>query len=324
MRNFRITMQQARLAASIAAVGFCGLAQAQSNVTVYGNLDVAINKESGSTTKLGRGYNNWLGFKGQEDLGDGLATTFNLQTRFLPNTGALERASTFLQGESTVGLKSASAGSVRFGRALTPLWNSIWAYEPWYNSGFNGSLASYQTGSYTSDGVTDAALGYANFSRLSNGIFYDSPSMSGFRVAAAGQLQKTDPAASSRNIGATLNYSNGPVNAMLSYEHNQNSDHIYAIAASYGFGDLTLMGSYARTSLTGGVSERVAVLAATYAVGSDTIRAGYGRNSEGNSHKTSVGYVHPLSKRTNLYADLYQEKTTENTTGYAVGMNHTF
>lgn len=322
MRKIHIT--RAAFAASIVAVGFCGLAQAQSNVTMYGNIDVAINKETGTALQLGRGYNNWLGFKGQEDLGDGLATTFNLQTRFMPDTGAQERASTFWQGETTVGLKSANAGSLRFGRALTPLWNSIWAFEPWYNSGFNGSLASYQTGSYTSDGVTDAAIGYANFSRISNGVFYDSPTMSGFRFALAGQVERTSPTAPKRNIGTALNYSNGPLNAMFSWERNQNDDKIYAIGASYGFGSLTLMGSYARTTFVGSAAERVAVLAATYALGSNTIRAGYGKNNESGSHKTSLGYVHALSKRTNLYADLYQERTTQDTTGYAIGMNHTF
>lgn len=321
MRKSYVT--QVGFAVSIIAAGFCGLAQAQSNVTLYGNLDVAINKETRGAVQLGRGYNNWLGFKGQEDLGGGLSTTFNLQTRFMPDTGAQERASTFWQGETTVGLKSGNFGSVRFGRALTPLWNSIWAYEPWYNSGFNGSLASYQTGSYTSDGVTDAALGFANFSRISNGIFYDSANISGFRFAVAGQVEKTSPAAGSRNIGAALNYSNGPLNAMLSYERNQNNDKIYAVGASYGFGNLTLMGSFARTTLVGNPSERVAVLAATYALGSDSIRAGYGRNNQSDAHKTSIGYVHPLSKRTSVYADLYREKTTQNTTGYAVGMNHT-
>lgn len=322
--KFCTKLQQAGFLASAIAVGFCGLAHAQSNVTVYGNLDVAINKETGAAAQLGRGYNNWLGFKGQEDLGGGLSTIFTLQTRFLPDTGAQERASTFWQGETTVGLKSANYGSVRLGRALTPLWNSIWAFEPWYNSGFNGSLASYQTGSYTSDGVTDAALGFANFSRISNGIFYDSADISGFKFAVAGQVDKTSPTASSRNIGTALTYGNGPLNAMFSYERNQNSDNIYAAAASYGFGNLTLMGSYARTNLEGGVAERVAVIAATYALGADTVRAGYGRNNESGNHKVSFGYVHPLSKRTNLYADLYQEKTALKTTGYALGMNHTF
>ncbi|WP_230411490.1 porin [Collimonas humicola] len=304
-------------------------AQAQTSVTMYGNLDVAIGKESGGAVVMGRGYNNWLGFKGQEDLGDGLAAIFNLQTRFIPGTGAQERPTTFFQGESTVGLKS-SAGSLRIGRAVTPLWNNIWLFEPWYNSGFNGSLASYQTGSYSSDGISDAALGYANFARISNGVFYDSPDFSGFRFAVAGEVER-NPLAKTRNLGISLNYGKGAAGAMVSYERNDNNDNIYFLGGSYGFGGLVIMGSYARTKLVGvnaaaagRSSERLTVLAATYAVGADTIKAGYGRNQDSGSHKVSVGYSHPLSKRTTLYSDLYREKIKANVTGYAVGMSHTF
>lgn len=305
-------------------------AQAQTSVTMYGNLDVSIGKESGGAIIMGRGYNNWLGFKGQEDLGDGLAAIFNLQTRFIPSTGAQERPTTFFQGESTVGLKSGSTGSLRIGRAVTPLWNNIWLFEPWYNSGFNGSLASYQTGSYSSDGISDVALGYANFARISNGVFYDSPDFSGFRFAAAGEVER-NPLAKTRNLGISLNYGKGPVGAMASYERNGNSDNIYFLGGSYDFSGLVLMGSYAHTKLVGvnaaaagRSSERLMVLAATYAVGTDSIKAGYGRNQDSGNHKVSLGYSHPLSKRTILYSDLYREKTKADTTGYAVGMSHTF
>lgn len=304
------------------AAAFCGLAHAQSNVTIYGNIDIGIRRESGTGATLGRGYNNWLGIKGAEDLGGGLAATFHLQTRFIPETGAQERASTFWQGESTVGLTSASVGSVRLGRALTPLWDSIWAFEPWSNSGFNGSLAAYQTGSYSSDGVSDVALGFANLSRIANGIFYDSPDIAGTRLSIAGQVGK-DAAARTRNLGAALNFDRGPMKALLSYERNQNGEHIYFLGASYAWGGLTLMGSYARTDLTT-MTERLAVIAATYALGADTVRAGYGRHGENGNHKLSLGYVHPLSKRTNLYADLYHERATRTMTGFAAGVNHSF
>lgn len=305
-------------------------AQAQTSVTMYGNLDVAINKESDAAVKMGRGYNNWIGFKGQEDLGDGLSAIFNLQTRFIPSTGAQERPTTFLQGESTVGLKSAKVGSLRIGRAVTPLWNNIWLFEPWYNSGFNGSLASYQTGSFSSDGVNDVALGYANFARISNGVFYDSPDFSGFRFAIAGEVER-NPLAKTRNIGISLNYGKGPVGAMASYERNDNNDNIYFLGGSYDFSGLVIMGSYAHTKLVGinaaaagRSSERLMVLAATYALGTDTVKAGYGRNQDSGNHKVSLGYSHPLSKRTALYTDLYREKTKANTTGYAAGISHTF
>lgn len=301
-------------------------AHAQSNVTIYGNLDVAINKESNAAVKMDRGYNNWVGFKGQEDLGGGMSTLFNLQTRFKIDTGEQERPQTFWQGESTVGLKSNTLGTVRMGRAVTPLWNNIWLFEPWYNSGFNGSLATYQTGSFSSDGVTDVALGYANFARISNGLFYDSPDFDGWRFAVAGEVEKNaNPAAKARNTGISVNYAKGPVGAMVSYERNARTDDIYFVGGSYAFGNLNLMGSYARTKLIAQEQERLAVLAATYAVGIDTIKTGYGRNLVNSNNKVSVGYNHPLSKRTNLYADLYREKTvTSKITGYAIGMNHTF
>lgn len=313
------------IAGAALCAGLAHNAHAQTNVTVYGNLDVALNKESGAAAKMDRGYNNWIGFKGLEDLGDGLAAIFNLQTRFKIDTGEQERPQTFWQGESIIGLKSNALGTVRLGRAVTPLWNNIWLFEPWYNSGFNASLATYQTGSFSSDGVSDVALGYANFARISNGLFYDSPDFNGWRFAVAGEVEKNaNPAAKARNTGMSVNYAKGPLGAMVSYERNAKTDDIYFLGGSYAIGNLTVMGSYARTKIIGQGTERLAVLAGTYAVGIDTIKTGYGRNLDNSNNKVSLGYNHPLSKRTNLYADLYREKTKSNVIGYAIGMNHTF
>lgn len=69
--------------------------------------------------------------------------------------------------------------------------------------------------------------------------------------------------------------------------------------------------------------ERNWILAATYAFGIHTLHAGYGRTQEGGNHKVSLGYVHPLSKRTKLYADIYREKAVDHKTGFAAGTNHT-
>src|SRR5690606_25086562 len=133
---------------------------AQSSVVMYGYLDLGLVKRSGDSPGIERGYNNWLGFHGKEALGNGLHAIFRLETRFNPDTGETERPRTFWQGESTVGLHSDRYGTLRLGRALTPLWDAAWQYEPWVNSGFNASLAAYQTGSYGSDGIHDVALGY--------------------------------------------------------------------------------------------------------------------------------------------------------------------
>lgn len=316
-------IRHASILSALLAAGFSAPAVAQSNVAIYGNLDLGIVKESGSATRMDRGYNNWIGFKGQEDLGGGLSAIFNLQTRFNPDTGQQERPHIFWQGESTVGLKSGSIGTIRLGRALSPLWHNVWAFEPWQNSGFNASLSAYQTGSYSSDGVNDAALGFANFSRISNGVFYTSPDLAGLTIHAASEVEESD-GAGRRVMGTSLNYANGPLGAMLSLETNARNDRIYFLGASYQFGPATIMGSYAQNKQVNAGRERTFVLAGTYAVGADTIRAGYGLNEANDSHKISVGYVHSLSRQTRLYADLYRERTAGSRNGVAAGINHTF
>lgn len=302
----------------------CAPALAQSSLAIYGNLDIGIAKESGSPARMDRGYNNWIGLRGEENLGEGLSAIFNVQTRFNPDTGQQERPNTFWQGETTVGLKSASAGTLRLGRALSPLWHDVWAFEPWLNSGFNASLAAYQTGSYTSDGVQDAALGFANFSRFGNGVFYQSPTLAGLNVHVAAEVEKA-AGAPGRAAGLALAYTRGGFATMGSWERNRAEDDIAFLGASYKLGPATLMGSLARHEPAAGARERTFVLAGTWALGSNTLRAGYGRNRDLDDDKLSLGLVHALSRRTNLYADLYRRDLASDTReGFALGVNHSF
>lgn len=298
-------------------------ASASAAVSIYGNLDLGLVKESGASARVNRGYNNWIGLRGDEPLSSGLSVVFNLQTRFNPDTGEQERRHTFWQGESTVGLKSSSAGTLRIGRALSPLWQGVWAFEPWQNSGFNASLSAYQTGSYSSDGVNDAALDYANFSRISNGVFYTSPQFSGLTADIAAGVERSENA-DARVTGASLNYAGGPVSAMFSWESNARRDRIAFLGLSYRFGAATAMGSYTRGRLVDAGKERSFVLASTYEIGANTLRVGYGRNPSIDTDKFSVGVLHALSSRTGLYVDVYREKVDTSRNGMAVGINHAF
>ena len=48
---------------ALAVLGaFAGVAQAQSQVTIYGQLDLNLSKTTSSTTKMLNGDNNKLGF----------------------------------------------------------------------------------------------------------------------------------------------------------------------------------------------------------------------------------------------------------------------
>lgn len=321
----KMDAKQCYMLPAIMAAAMAPQAQAQSNITIYGNLDIGLVKESGNTIQMARGFNNWLGFKGVEDLGDGLAAIFDLETRFAPNTGAQETG-IFWQGESTIGLRSTALGSLRVGRALTPLWQTKWVFDPWYDSGTFGSISfPYQTGNFFSDPAL--ALGGANFARISNSLFYDTPDFSGFQAHAALEVEKA-AGATNRSAGLSLNYGKGPLAAMLAYQQNAAADKIYFLAASYNFGATTIMGTYAQGRVMNAFDDRLRernwTLAGTYALGTDTLRAGYGRTQESGNNKISFGYLHPLSKNTNLYGDVYREKTVANRTGFAAGMSHRF
>lgn len=302
----------------------CGVAPLQAaDLAMYGNLDIGIKKRSDDIVRVDRGFNNWLGWRGSEQLDNGVEVFFVTEMRFNLDNGSQERPDNLMQGETTIGLRSKELGSVRLGRAMTPLWWEIWKYDPWINSGENSSMFAYQTGSYTSDGIRDLENGYANFSRFENAVFYTSPTVGGWHVHAAAEAER-DPLDVRRPAGVSFNYAKGNVLGHLALERNSNDDRIGVVSLSYQLGKLRLMASTARHLPRIGEVERVAMAAATYRVGSITWRAGYGRNILLDHDKLGVGAIHHLSTRTGLYADLYRERKASDATGAAIGIMHTF
>ncbi len=323
--NYNRTGRNVLLACALAVPAVS--AQAEGNVKIYGLLDLGIVKRSNQdSASLDRGANNRIGFQGTEDLGNGLSATFHLQARFSPDTGAQERAAVFWQGETTVGLASKSWGAVRLGRALTPMWQKNWKFEPWGASGFNASLNSFQVPGFSADGTNDATMGFANFARSPNAVFYNSPTLNGFSLGVSGQVEK-EANARGRHRGLSLNYDNGPVALMLSGEQNTDRDRIGFVAASYTLGAARLMGSFTRVDNREADDQRSYVVAATYEIGPGSVRGGFGRNVDTDVSRISLGYLHPLSKRTKIYLDGWRHRTTVSASTYngvALGINHKF
>jgi len=293
---------------------FAGLAvqaAAQTSSLAFdGHLNLGMVKESGRSAELGRGYNNWLRLIGREQLDGELSAGMTLELRYKPETGMAERESLF-QGESTIGVASKRFGTLRLGRAMSPLWQQKWRFEPWFDSEFIGSLGSYQSGSYTSDPT--AALGYANWARIPGALFYDSASEGGFTLHLASAV--SPPAgATGRTRGGALNYADAALAGMISFERNNRDDTICFVAGSWAISPLTVVGSYSavRLAISPG-TETSYVLSARYELGAHP-RQG----------KETVGYIVALSKRTNLYVDLYREQAGATLRGTALGIAHMF
>lgn len=80
----RISSEKITLAALIIGTFAAATAQAQSNVTVYGLVDLGIAKTTGQPTVQRENNASRLGSKGTEDLGGGLSAIFNLESEFWP------------------------------------------------------------------------------------------------------------------------------------------------------------------------------------------------------------------------------------------------
>ena len=102
---------------------FAGTTSAQSNVTIYGLVDMAIQHENdGANTRTaldsGEFAGSRIGFKGSEDLGGGLKVNFQLESGFGADDGKLNQGGRIFGRQAWVGM-SGGFGSVNLGRQWT-------------------------------------------------------------------------------------------------------------------------------------------------------------------------------------------------------------
>ncbi len=328
---------------ALAVLGaFAGAASAQSSVTIYGVVDLAVQKSNGGNTyspgvcevpsatgtcgplgtkawKLQQSTASRLGFRGTEDLGGGLSAQFQIEHRFTPDDGA--SGGIFWGGRSYVQLTSAAAGSVYLGREYAPFFWLAAKSDPFGLDGvgqFTGMVYGLAGTHETPMGADGLPTGNPA-GRHTNGIGYKSPNLGGLTVNAAVGLGEGS-ATLNRDAGINVEYAGGPIYAGIGYGKktgtNANSDgnSLVNLAAAYDFGVAKLMGYYIRTK-TGVNSDgtnKFFLIGATAPVGPGLLKVGYGQltadpvgaTDETKVKKFAIGYNYNLSKRTNLYVDL--------------------
>ena len=332
------------LIALAALASVAGVAQAQSAVTVYGVLDVAVSKGTGTPTKEAAGDNNRLGFKGVEDLGGGLAAIFQAEIRFDPDTGTTEGNGTrpLFQGQSRVGLKG-DFGQFRLGRGLTAMQESAAAFDPWGATRARGTFnPGIALANYISDPLNP---GNTTQNRFGNAAFYNSPVIGGFqgnltvatKEAGDRTIAGVPVTASTVPVSAKGTYNNGPIGAMLAYERNAVEDKFWLVGGSFNVGPANLMASYGQTKFgTTGLSTSPAdsktkgwLIGAKVVAGPGNVLVGYGQKKPDAVEATkqaSIGYEYNLSKRTFLYTDAMNVRRSgaETINTFDVGIHHNF
>ena len=140
-------MKKSLIALALAGA-FSSAAFAQSSVTIYGLIDETIHHESnvtavgtpgGSSKTLldGGAFNgNRLGFKGKEDLGDGMSALFVLEDGFNLNNGTQNQSGRLFGRQAYVGLSFGAPATITLGRQNGTFFALFGASDPlgWGNS----------------------------------------------------------------------------------------------------------------------------------------------------------------------------------------------
>lgn len=315
---------------ALAVLGaFAGAASAQSSVTVYGIVDAGFNStDSGAPAGRVNGIASGnqsasrIGFKGTEDLGNGLKANFLLESGFNADAPG---AFSFGDRISTVGL-SGNFGAVNLGKQTSAIKDAYDQIDPF---GDGGKIAPISAAFFGGDMPTSG--------RISNSVKYSSNSYSGFKFGVAyGFGESAGDTGADSNYGVNVGYANGPLNVQFGY-HNQDestnpvngaTDPVKTgefeaafLGATYDFGGFKLHAAYGdgKQSPVGGTESKVRnyMLGATVKVSAvGSIMASYSVNdnrtiNNADAKRFGVMYAHDLSKRTNLYAG-YSRTSNDN------------
>ena len=294
-----------------------------SNVTVYGKIHVSYDRLDNDAETGGFVSNNSsrLGFKGSENLGDGLKATWQYESTVNLDAGS---SSLFGSARDTFAGVSGNFGALTVGRQS---WNNLFKSDAdFFSDGIGGPAA-----------WTDLR----GSSRANNTIKYATPNMSGFNASltyvtpggfaadgaagctAAGEnCQMTTGNTTESSYALRAAYNNGPLFAAATYlDQAANSAtapdmKTTALAASYVFGPGKVAAQWVKVKdanmNTGDDDVRFWTIGGNYKVTANgTVKANYTDINKGGATTTSsnagadmiaIGYEHSLSKRTIAYA----------------------
>ena len=290
----------------LAAVAVCGTSavMAQSSVTIYGRVNTTIeHQKTGNLSKTSMENNNSrIGFKGVEDLGNGLKAGFQLEAGFGSDDGS---GPLTFKRQSEVNL-SGNFGMVRLGNFYP---------ESYYATSDYIGMHNHETGSSSDVLYYDAAWFDGN--GTGNKVAYRTPTFNNFWAEASVSLhEKANNPVVKVNKNAydlAANYNNGPLSLGAGYSY-WNSNYQAALRGLYTFGQFTVGAYYQRNKddnaiLGAGAGTRNNFrLSGMYVLNASEFHVNVGRAnkwsnvSDSAATQWTLGYNYNLSKRTKVYA----------------------
>jgi predicted porin len=314
---------------------FSGAASAQSNVTVYGKIDLGLvldgGNAAGHSVRISSGVSGGsrLGFKGVEDLGGGIKAAFQLETGFCADSAApvisngastpnFCTGSNAFMGRQAHGDLTGPFGARSAGRQYSLGYSNLTTIDP-FGTGYAGQVNNIVDGSGT---------------RVNNSFHYTTPGFGG--VTASGEFalgEQTGNWRKSRVTGASVNYAGGPAYAGLSFYDVENANGIDTARRNVLLGgtfDLAVVKLHALVQRSTGNPTGAAKLDTVDFMGGVTVplvggnlMASYVHHDDRgvldrDAQQLGVGYNYPLSKRTAVYTAFARIKDSHGAT-FTVG-----
>jgi predicted porin len=309
-----LSMKKSVIALAVAAA-IPAFAQAASNVSLYGIVDTAIGyqdnggaaKATGNVTTGGMSTSR-LGVQGTEDLGGGLKGMFKAETVLGTDNGTTEStASNFWQRSLWLAV-GGGFGTVKAGRDYTVGFSAAGQTDI-MGYGLYGNWLAFTAG----------AGGIAT--RASNMVSYTSPTIGGgltlsamysFAAGTGAQEITAGSVGDDDAKGISAVYKSGPLVLQGYYQGlavaGASDTKQYGAGAGYSMGAVRLAANYGVADPAGNNNKTTGYqLGAGVKAGAGEIRVSYiNIKKDANDAKTDVvgvAYVHPMSKRTNLYVN---------------------
>lgn len=327
-------MKKLHLALAVAGA-LTGAAQAQSAVEVYGIVDLGFTREVGNVggsvaggNKISSGAQSGtrLGFKGKEDLGNGLNALFVLETGIAADSGGFNQANKAFARQSFVGLQG-DFGTLTLGRQYTSYFLTLNQVADPFASGLSGNAQNLML-----PGASNTITGSDRAIRMDNAIKYATPIFENFSGEIAygfGEVAGNSDA--SRVITGSVGYDSKPLNVRLAYYERNNATDTASLtstllAANYDLEFAKIFAAYADNDWVGQTKTRNYLIGATVPFGAHRFIASYiradgrGVYAANDADQWGIGYTYSLSKRTNLYA-AYGYISNDGAATYTVGNN---
>jgi predicted porin len=277
-------------------------AMAQGSMSIYGIVDAGWVREwggpDGPVNKISSGIasGSRLGFKGKEELGNGLSAIFTLEAGINIDTGASGQGGLLFGRQAFVGLNS-KLGAVTLGRQYTPYYKTLRDIGDPFGAvsmaGRSGNL-------------------FATNTRANNMVEYVSPVISGWRADLAWAFgEAPDDSSKNRQLGGSVGYAAGHLTIQLAHHRIENatgtdSTRNTLLSANYEFKPVTVYASFSRNKGPRPADSKDMLAGVSIPFGPGKVLLSFVRHDDDtaandDAHQWGAAYDLQLSKRTDIY-----------------------